>query len=152
MRINTLPAKKSNSECEALGRSRGGFSTKVHAVCDALGNPRRFVLTPGQQAEITQAEALLSGETPTCVLADKGYDSDAFLAFIADLEAEAVIPARRNRTQPRPLDPLLYAERNHIERLFNRLKHYRRLATRYDKTARNFLAFWHIASIVTLLL
>ena len=117
-----------------------------------MGNPRRFVLTPGQRADITQAETLLAGETPAFVLADKGYDSDAFLAFIADLAAEAVIPAKRNRTQPRPLDPQLYAERNQIERLFNRLKHYRRLATRYEKTARNFLAFWHIASIITLLL
>ena len=144
--------KKSSGEAEALGRSRGGFSTKVHALCDALGHPRRFVLTPGQRADITQAETLLAGETPAFVLADKGYDSDAFLAFIADLAAEAVIPAKRNRTQPRPLDPQLYAERNQIERLFNRLKHYRRLATRYEKTARNFLAFWHIASIITLLL
>ena len=121
-------------------------------MCDALGNPRRFVLTPGQRADITQAETLLTGETPAFVLADKGYDSDAFLALIASKEAEAVIPAKRNRTQPRPLDPLLYAERNQIERLFNRLKHYRRLATRYEKTARNCLAFWHIASIITLLL
>ncbi len=152
MPISKPPAKKSSGEAEALGRSRGGFSTKVHALCDALGNPRRFVLTPGQRADITQAETLLTGETPAIVLADKGYDSNAFLAFIADLEAEAVIPAKRNRTQPRPLDQHLYTERNKIERLFNRLKHYRRLATRYEKTARNFLAFWHIASFVTLLL
>ena len=125
-------------------------------MCDALAGtlrvPRRFVLTPGQRADITQAETLLTGETPACVLADKGYDSDALLALIVSLEAAAVIPAKRNRTQPRPLDPLLYAERNHIERLFNRLKHYRRLATRYEKTARNCLAFWHVASIITLLL
>ena len=124
----------------------------MHAVCDALGNPRRFVLTPGQRADITQAETLLAGETPAYVLADKGYDSDALRALIATLDAEAVIPAKRNRLQPHPLDPYLYAERNHIERLFNRLKHYRRLATRYEKTARNCLAFWHIASIFTLLL
>ena len=124
----------------------------MHAVCDALGNPRRFVLTPGQRADITQAETLLAGETPAYVLADKGYDSDALRALIATLDAEAVIPAKRNRLQPHPLDPYLYAERNHIERLFNRLKHDRRLATRDEKTARNCLAFWHIASIFTLLL
>ena len=112
----------------------------------------RFVLTPGQHADIIQAETLLTGETPACVLADKDYDSDALLALIATLEAEAVIPAKRNRTQPRPLDPYLYAKRNQVERLFNRLKHYRRLATRNEKTARNCSAFWHIASIITLLL
>ena len=110
------------------------------------------MLTPGQQADVTQAQALLADEHPAVVLADKGYDSDALLAFIADLEAQAVIPAKRNRIQPRELDSHLYVERNKVERLFNRLKHYRRLATRYEKTARNFLAFWHIASIATLLL
>ena len=155
MRISKLQGKKSSAEAEALGRSRGGFSTKVHVLCDALGNPVRFILTPGQQADITQAEALLADQQPAAVLADKGYDSDALLAFIADLDAQAVIPARRNRIQQRELDPQLYAERNQVERLFNRLKHYRRLATRYDKTARNFLAFWRgplgRASIVTLL-
>lgn len=101
---------------------------------------------------MTQAQALLAGQQPEAVLADKGYDSDALLVFIADLDAQAVIPSKRNRIEQRTLDDHLYAERNKVERLFNRLKHYRRLATRYDKTARNFLAFWHIASIVTLLL
>lgn len=148
--------KKSSGEAEALGRSRGGFSTKVHVLCDALGNPVRFILTPGQQADITQAEALLADQQPAAVLADKGYDSNALLLRIADLDAQAVIPAKRNRLEPRELDNHLYAERNKVERLFNRLKHYRRLATRYDKTARNFLAFWRVpfgraASLVLLL-
>jgi putative transposase len=121
-------------------------------LSDALGNPVRFILTPGQRADVTQAQALLADQQPEAVIADKGYDSDALLAFIADLDAQAIIPARRNRIEQRILDDHLYAERNQVERLFNRLKHYRRLATRYDKTARNFLAFWQIASIVTLLL
>ena len=121
-------------------------------LCDALGNPVRFILTPGQRADVTQAQPLLTGQQPEAVIADKGYDSDDLLAFLAELDAQAVIPSRRNRIEQRTLDDHLYAERNQVERLFNRLKHYRRLATRYDKTARNFLAFWHIASIVTLLL
>lgn len=121
-------------------------------LCDGLGNPVRFILTPGQQADVTQAEALLADQQPDAVLADKGYDSNALLAFIADLDAQAVIPPKRNRVEQRELDDHLYAERNKVERLFNRLKHYRRLATRYDKTARNFLAFWHIAATMTLLL
>ena len=144
--------KKSSAEAEALGRSRGGFSTKVHVLCDALGNPVRFILTPGQQADITQAAALLADHQPAAILADKGYDSNALLAFIANLDAQAVIPPKSNRVEPRELDHYLYAERNQVERLFNRLKHYRRLATRYDKTARNFLAFWHIAATIMLLL
>jgi transposase len=110
------------------------------------------MLTPGQQADVTQAQALLAGQQPDAVLADKGYDSDALLAFIADLQAQAVIQPIRNRIEQRENDDHLYAERNKIESLCNRLKHYRRLATRYDITARNFLGFWHIASIITLLL
>lgn len=95
---------------------------------------------------------LLADQQPTVVLADKGYDSNALLAFIATLGAQAVIPSKRYRLEPLELDHHLYAERNKVERLFNRLKHYRRLATRYDKTARNFLAFWHIAATLLLLL
>ena len=76
----------------------------MHAACDALGNPRRFVLTPGQRAEITQGEALLGEDQPGAVLGDKGYDSDAFIAVIEALEAEAVIPSRRGRKQQRALD------------------------------------------------
>lgn len=137
---------------EALGRSRGGFSTKLHAAVDALGNPLRFIVTAGQRAEITQAEALLSGYAADAVIADKGYDSSAFVLKIEDSGAEAVIPPRRNRIEQRDYDANLYADRNKIERLFGRLKHYRRVATRYDKTARNYLAFVQLASIVTLLL
>ena len=152
MLTSTRPVKKTTADAEALGRSRGGFSTKVHAACDALGNPRRFVLTPGQRAEITQAELLLGADQPGAVIADKGYDSNGFIAVVEALEAAAVIPPRRNRKKQRELDENLYADRNKIERLFNRLKHYRRIATRYEKTARNYLAFLQVASIVTLLL
>lgn len=147
-----LPVKKTTAEQEALGRSRGGFSTKVHAACDALGNPRRFILTPGERSEITQAEALLGADEPEAVIADKGYDSNAFIDQLEALGTEAVIPSRCNRRERREIDMNLYADRNKIERLFNRLKHYRRIATRYDKTARNYLAFIHLASIITLLL
>lgn len=146
------PVKKTTAEEEALGRSRGGFTTKLHAAVDALGNPLRFTVTPGQRADITQAEALLGADEPEAVIADKGYDSATFVAVVEALEAEAVIPARRNRTAKREIDENLYKDRNKIERFFNRLKHYRRIATRYEKTARNYLAFVYLASIVTLLL
>jgi transposase len=147
-----LPAKKTNATAEALGRSRGGFTTKVHAAVDALGNPLRFILTSGQRADITQAEPLVTGFKPQAVIGDKGFDSDAFIAYIEALEAEAVIPSKKNRIIQREIDTNLYADRNKIERFFNRIKHYRRIATRYEKTARNYLAFLHVASIVTLLL
>ncbi len=117
-----------------------------------MGNPLRFIVTAGQRAEITQAEALLAGYEPDAVIADKGYDSDALVSQIKDSGAEAVIPPRCHRRDQRLYDANLYADRNKIERLFNRLKHYRRVATRYEKTARNYLAFVQVASIVTLLL
>lgn len=119
---------------------------------DALGNPRRFVLTPGQRADITQAEALIGEDRPEAVIADKGYDADALLELIEVLEAEAVIPPKRNRKHKREYDRNLYADRNKIERFIGRVKHYRRVATRYDKKAKNYLAFVQVASIMTLLL
>ena len=124
----------------------------MHAAVDALGGPLRFILTPGQRADVTQAEALLIGFKPGAVIGDKGFDSDDFIAYIEALEAKAVIPPKKNRTIQRELDTNLYADRNKIERFFGRIKHYRRIATRYEKTARNYLAFLHVASIVTLLL
>ncbi len=144
--------KKSTNEAEALGRSRGGFSTKLHAAVDALGNPLGFTLTPGQRADITQAEALVEPHSPGAVIGDKAFDSDAFIAFVEAKEAEAVIPSRRNRKEQREIDENLYKDRNKIERFFNRIKHYRRIATRYEKTGRNYLAFVYLASIMTLLL
>lgn len=152
MPTSTRRVKKSDAETEALGRSRGGFSTKVHLVCDALGNPIRFVVTPGQWAEVTQAEMLLSGLDAEAVIADKGYDADGLIAQIESSGAEAVIPPRRNRTLQRDYDRNLYADRNKVERLFNRLKHYRRVATRYEKTARRYLAMVQVAAIMTLML
>ncbi len=109
-------------------------------------------LTPGQQADITQAELLLEGYQPDAVLADKGYDADALVKRIEAKGAQAVIPPKSNRKEPRDYDKDLYKERNLVERFMNRIKHYRRIATRYEKTARNFLGFVHVASIMVLLL
>jgi transposase len=134
-----------------LGRSRGGFGTKIHAVSDGLGNPVKFLLTPGQTHDITQAESLLTGLPSEHVIADKGYDGNEVLRVIRDQGAQAVIPPRSNRQDQRDYDRELYRERNHIERLFAKLKQCRRIATRYDKTARNFLAFIHLAASMLLL-
>ena len=106
----------------------------------------KFLLTPGQTHDVTQAESMLEGIEAEHVLADKGYDSDALVAVIEKTGAKAVIPPRSNRNTPRDYDREVYRERNQIERLFARLKQCRRIATRYEKTARNFLAFLHLAS------
>ncbi len=137
---------------EGLGRSRGGLTTKLHAARDALGNPLRFLLTPGPRNDITQAAGLLDGYEPDAVIADKGYDADWLADQIAAAGAEVVIPPKKGRVAPRDYDRNLYADRNKIERLFNRLKHYRRVATRYDKLGPNYLAFVHVAAVMTLLL
>ena len=91
-----------------MGRSRGGFSTKIHANVDALGNPLRFLLTGGQQHDITQAEDLIAGYEFERVIADRSYDADHFLQKIADREAQAVIPPRKNRKEQREYDKHLY--------------------------------------------
>lgn len=109
-------------------------------------------MTPGQRSDITQAEALIAPYIVEAVIADKGYDSDAFVAYIASREAEVVIPPKRNRKEKRFYDANLYADRNKVERFFNRLKHYRRVATRYEKTARNYLSFVYLASAMIWLL
>jgi transposase len=118
---------------------------------NGLGLPVAITLTPGQQADVTQGPALLEGQNPSLVIADKGYDSDALVGDIEAQGAEAVIPPRRNRTEARPYDAHYYRERNLVERFINRIKQCRRVATRYEKTARNYLAFVQVAAILVLL-
>jgi transposase len=115
-------------------------------LADALGRPLRFIVTAGQTGDITQAPALLDGHATAAVLADKAYDSNALRALIADMEAEAVIPSNRSRNVIIPHDALTYKNRNRIERCFNRLKHFRRFATRYDRRAIHFTGFVHLAA------
>ena len=104
------PGKKGASDGEALGRSRGGFSTKIHIVVDALGNPVEFILTAGQEADVTQAEPLIEGHEAEAFILDKAYDSDAVVAAAKRQGAEAVIPPKKNRKVPRDYDKHLYKE------------------------------------------
>lgn len=115
-------------------------------LADALGRPLRFIVTPGQVGDITHAPALLEGQTGGAVLADKAYDSNALRFLIADMGAEAVIPSKRNRRVSIPHDVTIYKHRNQIERCFNRLKHFRRFATRYDRRTIHFNGFIHLAA------
>lgn len=118
---------------------------------NGLGLPTKFVLTPGQAADVTQADALLDGATPAVVIADKGYDKQALVDRIEGMGAEAVIPTQKNRAVQRDIDRERYKDRNLVERFWAKAKQYRRVATRYEKTGRNFLAFLHMASIMILL-
>jgi transposase len=139
------------SDDQALGRSRGGFSSKIHLAVDALGNPVEFILTAGQEADVTQAEPLIRGPKAEAYILDEAYDRDAVVAAVRRRGAQAVIPSKRNRKVPRDDDRHLYEERKKVEWFINLLKQYRRVATRYEKTARNFLGFIHVASIMVLL-
>ena len=145
-------AVKNGGVDQALGRSRGGFGTKLHIAVDGLGNPVEFLLTGGQEADINQGPALIEGHDTKAVIADKGYDGDDFVATIEARGAEAVIPPKKNRIFQREYDKHTYKERNLAERFINRIKQFRRVATRYEKTARNFLGFVRVAAIMVLLL
>jgi transposase len=131
---------------QALGRSRGGLTTKIHMVVEGQGRPVRVILTAGQRGDVTQADALPDGLRARRVPADKAYDSNALRARVAAMGAEAVIPCNPTRKQPIPCDFEAYKARNRIERCFNKLKHFRRIATRYDRRAANFLSFVLIAA------
>ena len=138
---------KRGADAQGLGRSRGGLSTKIHAAGDALGNPVRLIGSPGQRNDIAFAHELIEGFAPDVTIADKGYDADHLCDRIAETGGEVVIPPKRNRTFKRPYDADLYKERNIIERFFNKLKQFRRVATRYDKLLANFMGFVKLAAI-----
>ena len=139
-------AKKHGAQ--ALGRSKGGFTSKLHLSVDALGLGLRFLLTAGQDSDIGQGPALLKDFSCAFVIADKGYDAEAFIALITAQGATAVIPPRANRKVLREYDKHLYRERHLVECYINKLKHFRRVFSRYDKLARNYLSFVYLASAI----
>ena len=140
--------KRGNQNQEALGRSRGGFSTKIHLRTNAKGDPLTFNVTPGEAHEIKGYDALmeLHDINPDKLLGDKGYDSDDIRDDLAERGIEPVIPPRSNRKTPIEYDREAYKRRNLIERCVNRLKQSRRIATRYEKTARAYLSMLCIAA------
>ena len=136
---------------QALGRSRGGFGTKIHGGFDGLGHPVELTLTGANESDIAQAEELLADHEPEAVIADRGYDKKALVAAIEARGGEAVIPTQKSRKEQRQVDPHLYRERNLVERFWAQAKQYRRVATRYEKKAANYLAFaWLAAAMVVL--
>ena len=158
-----LPSRSGSAKggCEALGRSRGGFSTKLHLVCDGLGNPLAALLTPGQQHESTVCQELLASVRvrtsagggrprirPKVVVADRGYDAGAVRRYLRRRGIRCVIPEkripagkrRRRCGRPPAFCRTTYCQRNMVERLVGWLKEHRRIATRFEKLASSFLA------------
>ena len=130
------------------------MSTKLHATCDALGNPTSLHLTPGHASDLAGADALLPEVVKRCqaLLADRAYDAhERVLAVLEQAEVTIVIPPKANRRQPRSYDKHLYQARHLIENFFAKLKQYRALATRYDKRAVSFLGAIYLAASVILL-
>ncbi len=143
--------KRTEQDSEAVGKSRGGLSTKIHAAVDSLGNPIRLILTAGQDSEYGQSLALIEGFSADYVLADKGYDSNEFVTAVEETKAKPVIPPKKNRLEQRSYDKELYKERNLVERLFQKMKHFRRIATRYERLRRNYQAMLSlVASVIWL--
>jgi transposase len=138
--------KSGGQQSQALGRSRGGFSTKIHIAVDALGNPLRFILTAGQCHDSPQAEALIEGYCMQALIADKGYDSADLVEAVTALGIQAVIPPRSNRKEQRDYDKHLYKERHLVECFINKIKHYRRVFSRFEKLSKNYLGFLSFVS------
>jgi len=141
--------RKGGTERNALGRSRGGFSTKINARTNAEGLPIGVVITPGQAHDVTAFPALMQEieRDPEQMLGDRGYDSEAVRNEIEERGGEAAIPSTANRKVQHVFDKALDTLRNRIERFFNRAKNSRRVATRYDKLMESFAAFMLLACI-----
>ena len=131
-----------------MGRSRGGLTTKIHALVDAIGRPILLKLTEGQAHDGRSAADMYGTVGPgQTLLADRAYDSDGLRLSLAERGAIANIRLMPTRKRFPAFDPHLYKQRNQVERFFNKLKHFRAVATRYDKRDDNFLASVQLASI-----
>ena len=141
-----VPQKNGGQAEQALGRSRGGFSTKLHVTTDALGNPLRIYLTAGQRHDIIKAEDLIVDLDFEYVLADRSYGAQTFRDVIEANGAEAVIPPKKNAKNPHHYDAWRYRERHLIECFIGKIKHFRRVFSRFDKLARRYLGFVQFVS------
>jgi transposase len=133
---------------QALGKSRGGLTTKIHAVTDGLGRCIDFTLTEGQVHDSTQAKILLQNKQPENVIADKAYDSDAIRSQVHMCGANAVIPPNASRVGKIEYDTYIYKERHLVENFFQFIKRYRRVGTRYEMSAKNYAGMVMIACIL----
>ena len=140
---------KGGEQNQAIGRSRGGRNTKIHAIGDAKGRLLSFILTDGEAHDCPLAEPLIEQIKPAKkLLADKAYDSTELRKKLKERGTKPVIPNKRNRKQPFSFSRKAYRERHRIENAFCRLKDFRRIATRYDRLAVNFVASVHMVAAV----
>ena len=131
-----------------MGRSRGGLTTKIHALVDAEGRPIRLELTPGQAGDAPVAASLLKALAPGATLiADRAYDTNAIRALAAERSAWANIPPRSIRKASFAFSTWVYRQRNLVERFFSQVKQFRGLATRYDRNPENYLAALKLATL-----
>ena len=133
---------------QAIGRSRGGFSTKIHVTVDALGNPLRLYLTAGQAHDITQAQKLIENLDFEIVIADRGYAAQHFVDFVIQNGSQAVIPPHQRAKEPQDYDRWLYRERHLVECFINKIKQFRRIFTRYEKLDHAYLGFIQFVSVL----
>ncbi len=140
--------RQKGDQDRCIGRSRGGLTTKIHALVDARGRPIKLRLTAGEKSDIASAEGLIA-DLPegAMLLADKGYDANALRDAVRERGAWANIPPKSNRNDPICFSRHLYKARNLVERFFNKIKHYRRIATRYDKLAENYMAALQLVAV-----
>jgi transposase len=141
--------RKRGTQKEGLGRSKGGFTTKIHLIANAWGLPIRAEITGGEVSDYKGYDVLADEDLPAgkVLIADRGYDSDHIRDDVEKRGGTPVIPGRANRKKPIPVDGFVYALGNQIERCFNKLKCARRLATRYNKTAKSYLAIVNIVAV-----
>jgi transposase len=139
---------KRGTQNQAIGRSRGGLTTKIVALVDALGNLARFVLLPGQRHDSIGAAPLLDGIEIDALIGDKGFDNDWLRKELDERGAIAVIPPKADRRTAIACDFAMYRWRHLVENFFCDLKQYRRIATRYDKTDHSFAAMINLAATV----
>ena len=142
------------TENKAVGRTKGGLNTKIHTIVDGLGNPVAFLLSPGNNNDSTHAIELMNkiDITGSNLLGDKPYGTKEILAYIKEHEATVVIPPKSNAKEPWEVDYCLYKERHLVECFCQKIKWFRRVATRYDKLDKSFLAFVYMASTMIWLL
>jgi transposase len=148
VRAHACAAGYGDKKIQGLGRNHGGFSCKIHAKVDALGNPLKFAVTPGQQSDYMQATYLLGQTSGAYILCDRGYDSDDFRCVIISQNNIPVIPGKSNRKVAVEYDKHIYKERHIIECFFSKIKYFRRVFSRYDKAIFSFISFLYFVGTI----
>jgi transposase len=140
--------RKRGTSSQAIGKSKGGMTTKILALTDALGNLVRFRLIPGQRFDAVDVPPLIEGVSFDALIADKAFDSNAIIADLDARGAKVVISQHPRRSQALPIDDEMYKWRHLIENLFCKLKEFKRIALRADKTDKSFSAMIHLVAAV----